>query len=58
MEKKSYESKKLYSRKYNKLHSTIQIERDLYNKLKEFLKEKNVGIRDYVDQLIRKDIKY
>jgi hypothetical protein len=57
MEKKVYESKKLYSQKYNKLNSTIQIDRELYNQLKEFLKDKNTGIRDYIDNLIRISIK-
>lgn len=57
MEKKSYESKIIYSKKYNKLHSTIQIERELYNNLKSFLKGKNIGIRDYVCSLIKESIK-
>lgn len=57
MNKKVYESKKLYSKKYNESHSTIQIEKDLYLELKEFLKDKNIGIRDYVSVLIKKSIR-
>lgn len=56
MNKKTYESKKLYSQKYNKLHKTIQIDNKLYNDLKEFLKNKNIGIRDYVADIIKKSI--
>lgn len=56
MNKKTYESKKLYSQKYNKLHKTIQIDNNLYNDLKEFLKNKNIGIRDYVADIIKKSI--
>lgn len=54
--KKFYESKKLYSQKYNKSHSTIQIDRDLYDNLKEFLNEKNISIKDFVTDLIKKSI--
>ena len=54
--KKIYESKKLYSKKYNKSHSTIQVDRELYNELKSFLKDKNTGIRDYIDTLIKKSL--
>ena len=50
------ESKKLYGQKYNKLHSTIQIERELYNELKNYLKDKEIGIRDFVASLIKKEI--
>lgn len=56
MEKKIYESKKLYSKKYNKLHSTIQVDRELYLNLKEFLKDKNMKIRDYVSLIIKNSI--
>lgn len=56
MNKKIYESKKLYSKKYNKLHKTIQIDNILYGELKEFLKNKNITIRDYVGSLIKDSI--
>lgn len=56
-EKKIYESKKIYSKNYNKRHSTIQIDRELYEELKVFLKDKDVNIRDYVAELIKKSFK-
>ncbi len=56
-DKKVYESKKLYSKKYNKKHSTIQVENEIYLELKEYLKEKNIKIKDYVSELIKSSIK-
>jgi len=56
MVKKIYESKKTYSKKYNRLQSTIQIERELYNNLKMFLKDKNISIREYVSTLIENSL--
>lgn len=48
----------LYSQKYNKLNSTLQIDRELYNRLKEFLKDKDISIRDYVSNIIKDSIKF
>jgi hypothetical protein len=56
MSKKEYESKKLYSKKYNKTQRTIQIDKELYGELKEFLKDKNISIRKYISSLIRSSI--
>jgi len=56
MNKKVYESKKLYSKKYNKSHSTVQIDRELYNQLKESLKNKNISIRDFISNLIKNSL--
>lgn len=56
MSKKEYESKKLYSKKYNKTQRTIQIDKELYGELKEFLKDKNISIRKYISSLIKSSI--
>jgi hypothetical protein len=56
MSKKVYESKKLYSKKYNKSHSTVQIDREMYKQLKEFIKDKNISIRDFISDLIKNSI--
>jgi hypothetical protein len=56
MSKKEYESKKLYSKKYNQTQRTIQIDKELYGELKEFLKDKNISIRKYISSLIRSSI--
>lgn len=53
MKKKVYESKKLYSQKYNKSHSTVQIERELYIELKEFVESTNISLREYISNLIK-----
>ena len=57
MDKKIYESKKLYSKKYNKTQSTLQIDKNLYIELKEYLKDKDISIRKYVDKVIREYFK-
>lgn len=57
MDKKIYESKKLYSKKYNKTQSTLQIDKNLYIELKEYLKDKDISIRKYVDKVIRESFK-
>ena len=56
MVKKIYESKKIYSSKYNKLHKSIRVEKELYDKLKEHLKDKNITIKDYIESLIKSKI--
>lgn len=53
MNKKIYESKKIYSNKYNKLHKSIRVEKELYEKLKCHLTDKNISIKDYIEKLIK-----
>ena len=54
---KKYESKKIYGKKYNKLHSTVQIDKSLYEELKEYIKDKNMTIKDFISFLIKKEMK-
>jgi hypothetical protein len=54
--KKVYESKKVYSDKYNKSHKSIRITKDLYEKLKNHIDGKNITIKDYIESLIKKSI--
>lgn len=56
MEKKVYESKKIYNKKYNKTQSTLQIDKSLYLELKEYLSDTNISIREYVANIIRESI--
>ena len=56
MDKKIYESKKIYSTKYNKLHKSIRVEKELYEKLQDYLKDKNVSIKDHIEKLIKDSI--
>jgi hypothetical protein len=55
--KKVYESKKIYSDKYNKSHKSIRINKDLYDKLKNHINGKDISIKDFVELLIEKSIK-
>lgn len=57
MDKKTYESKKNYSKKYNKTQSTLQIDRIIYMELKDYLIGKNISIREYVAKIIKESIK-
>jgi hypothetical protein len=57
MNKKVYESKKSYSTKYNKLHKSIRIEKDLYDRMKIYLDDKNTTIKDFIESIIEKSIK-
>lgn len=54
--KKKYESTKNFRDRYNKLNSTVQLNRELLNKLKLFLEDKNMSMKDYLEQLIKKSI--
>lgn len=54
--KKVYESKKIYSDKYNKSHKSIRITKDLYEKLKTYTGDKNITIKDFIEKLIKKSI--
>jgi predicted HicB family RNase H-like nuclease len=56
MNKKIYESKKNYSIKYNKLHKSIRVEKELYEKLKDYLKDKDISIKDHIEKLIKDSI--
>jgi len=50
--KKIYQSKKVYSTKYNSLHKSIRVKKELYNKLQEYLKDKNISLKDYIEKVI------
>ena len=54
--KKIYESKKKYSKEYNRLHKSIRIEKNLYEDLVKQIKDKNITIKDYIEDLIKKSL--
>ena len=56
MTKKIYESKKIYSSKYNQVHKSIRVDKELYQKLQEYIKDKNITIKDYIENLIKNSI--
>ena len=55
--KKVYESKKVYSDKYNKLHKSIRIKKELYERLQDYIDNKDITIKNYIELLIEKSIK-
>ena len=54
--KKKYESTKIFRDKYNKKNSTVQLDRELLVKLKLFLEDKNMSMKDYLETLIGESI--
>ena len=54
--KKKYESTKNFRDKYNKVNSTVQLNRELLNKLKSYLEDKNMSMKDYLEGLIKESI--
>lgn len=55
MEKKIYESKRTYSKKYNKENISIQLNRSLVQKLKENIGDQS--LKSYIENLIKSQIK-
>jgi hypothetical protein len=54
IEKKVYESKKIYGKNYNKKNINIQLDRELVNSLRE--KISPVTLKEYLESFIRKSI--
>lgn len=54
--RKFYQSKVDYSKKYNAGLSSFQISKELHQQLKEFLKDKNLTIRQWIEEVIKKEI--
>ena len=54
MDKKVYQSKKNYGKKYNMENITVQLNRNLINKLRE--KEGVTSIKEFLENLIKKEI--
>lgn len=55
MEKKIYESKKIYGKKYNKLNINVQLNRELIDNLRKKLENQGISIKDYIENLIKND---
>lgn len=55
MEKKIYESKKVYSKKWAKSNINVSLDRDVINELKERLNGSQ-SIKSYIENLIKKSI--
>jgi hypothetical protein len=55
MEKKKYDSKKVYSKEWAKYNVNVSLNRELINKLKIVLNDKQ-SIKSYIEDLIEKKI--
>jgi hypothetical protein len=55
--KKIYESTKIFRDKYNKKNATVQLDRELLNELKVYLGDKDMSIKSFLENLIKKSIK-
>lgn len=54
--KKKYESTKKFRDKYNAAHATVQLNRDLLNRLKIYLADRDMSMKDYLEALIKDSI--
>jgi hypothetical protein len=54
--KKFYQSKIDYSKKYNSKLSTFQIDKILHSQVKEYCKLNNIGIREFLEKIIKEKI--
>lgn len=54
---KKYQSKIDYSKKYNSKLSTFQIDKELHTRVKEYCANNKLKIRDFLEELIAKNIK-
>lgn len=53
-DKKVYESKKIYGKKYNASNINVQLDRELVSKLRE--KIGSISVKEYLQDLIRKSL--
>lgn len=56
MEKKQYESKKIYGKKYNKINLNVSLDRELVLKLREKLSISNTSIKKFLEDYIKKSL--
>lgn len=56
MEKKQYESKKIYGKKYNKINLNVSLDRELVLKLREKLSISNTSIKRFLENYIKKSL--
>lgn len=57
MDKKVYQSKINHSKKYNSKLSTFQVDKDLHKKVKDYCKDRNLKIKEFLERIIRENIK-
>lgn len=55
MEKKIYESKKIYGKKYNKLNINVQLNREIVDNIRPRLEKEGISLKNYIENLINQD---
>ena len=53
---KKYQSKIDYSKKYNSKLSTFQIDKELHSKVKDFCRDNNVKVREFLESIIEEKL--
>lgn len=50
------ESNRISKKNYNSDKTFVQISKDLHSKLKEYCKENNLKVKDFLEEIIQKNI--
>jgi hypothetical protein len=50
------ESNRISKKNYNSDKTFVQISKDLHSKLKEYCKENNLKVKDFLEEIIKKNI--
>ena len=53
---KKYQSSIDSRKKYNSMNSTFQISKDLHKKVKDYCKEKNINVKEFLERIIENQI--
>ena len=53
---KKYQSKIDYSKKYNSKLSTFQIDKELHSKVKDFCRDNNIKVREFLESIIEEKL--
>lgn len=53
---KKYQSKIDYSKKYNSKLSTFQINKELHSKVKDFCRDNNIKVREFLESIIEEKL--
>ena len=53
---KKYQTKIYYSKKYNSKLSTFQINKELHSKVKDFCRDNNIKVREFLESIIEEKL--
>ena len=55
---KKYQSKIDFSKIYNAKLSTFQVDKEIHNRVKEYCKENNIKVREFLEKIILEKLMY